>query len=101
MGLPGLLLTEGWMSLTIFTILYYPIIFKWLLRSFRTSFPICWLSLTIHTILSSLNLDIQIKLLSENKLIICAFGNSHYHISREKFEPEPGFEHRIFNGSAG
>ena len=35
---------------------------------------------------------IQIKLLSENKLIICALGNLHYQISREKFEPEPGFE---------
>ena len=32
------------------------------------------------------------KLLSENKLIICALGNLHYQISREKFEPEPGFE---------
>ena len=35
---------------------------------------------------------IQIKLLIENKLIICALGNLHYRISREKFEPEPGFE---------
>ena len=30
---------------------------------------------------------IQIKLLSENKLIVCAWGNLHYQISREKFEP--------------
>ena len=37
---------------------------------------------------------IQIKLLIENKLIICALGNLHYKISREKFEPEPGFEPR-------
>ena len=36
--------------------------------------------------------DIQIKLLFEKKLIICALGNLHYQISREKFEPEPGFE---------
>ena len=35
---------------------------------------------------------IQIKLLIEEKLIICALGNLHYQISREKFEPEPGFE---------
>ena len=34
---------------------------------------------------------IQIELLIENKLIICALGNLHYKISREKFEPEPGF----------
>jgi hypothetical protein len=32
----------------------------------------------------------QLKLLSENKLKICAFGNIYYQISREKFEPEPG-----------
>ena len=31
----------------------------------------------------------QIKWLSENKLIIWAFGNLHYQISREKFKPEP------------
>ena len=36
---------------------------------------------------------IQIKLLIENKLIICALGNLHYKISREEFEPE--FEVRI------
>ena len=36
----------------------------------------------------------QIKLLIENKLIICAMGNLHYKISREKFEPEPGFKPR-------
>ena len=35
---------------------------------------------------------IQIKLLLENKLIICALGNLHYQISREKFEPELGFK---------
>ena len=35
---------------------------------------------------------LQIKLLIENKLIICALGNLHYKISREKFEPEPGLE---------
>ena len=35
---------------------------------------------------------IQIKLLIEIKLIICALGNLHYKISREKFEPEPGFD---------
>ena len=34
------------------------------------------------------------KLLSENKLIICVFGNMHYQISREKFEPESGLELR-------
>ena len=28
--------------------------------------------------------DIQIKLLIENKLIICALGNLHYRFSREK-----------------
>ena len=33
---------------------------------------------------------IQIKLLSGNKLLIWGFGNLHYQISREKFEPEPG-----------
>ena len=37
---------------------------------------------------------IQIKLLIEDKLIICSFGNLHYQISREKFEPERGFEPR-------
>ena len=34
----------------------------------------------------------QIKLLIENKLIISALRILHYQISREKFEPEPGFE---------
>ena len=33
---------------------------------------------------------VQIKLIIENKHIICALGNLHYRISREKFEPEPG-----------
>ena len=37
-------------------------------------------------------ITIKIKLLIENKLIICAFGNLHYRISREKFEPELEFE---------
>ena len=37
---------------------------------------------------------IQIKLLIENRLIICALGNLQYKISREKFEPELGFEPR-------
>ena len=38
--------------------------------------------------------DIQIKLLSENKLIMSAFVHLHYHISREKkkIEPEPRLE---------
>ena len=36
----------------------------------------------------------QIKLLNENKLIICALRNLHYKISSEKSEPEPGFETR-------
>ena len=34
-------------------------------------------------------------IISENKLVICALGNSHYYISREKFEPELGFEPQI------
>ena len=34
----------------------------------------------------------NLLLLSEHKLIICAFVNLHYQISREKFEPEPGLE---------
>ena len=38
--------------------------------------------------------DFYIKLLIENKLIICALRNLHYQISREKLEPEPGFEPR-------
>ena len=38
--------------------------------------------------------EIQINLLIENKLIICALGNLHYMTSREKFEPEQGFEPR-------
>ena len=37
---------------------------------------------------------IRVKLLIQNKLIICALRNLHYQISREKFEPEPGFEPR-------
>ena len=36
----------------------------------------------------------QIKLVIRDKLIICALGNLHYQISREKVEPEPGFETR-------
>ena len=34
------------------------------------------------------------KFLIVNKLIICTLGNLHYRISKEKFEPEPGFESR-------
>ena len=37
---------------------------------------------------------IQIKLLIEKQLIICALGNLRYKISREKFEPELEFEPR-------
>ena len=43
-------------------------------------------------------LGAQIKLLIENKLIICALENLHYKISREKFEPEPGFVHYKTSG---
>ena len=39
-------------------------------------------------------LFIQIELLIENKLIICALGYLYYKVSREKFEKEPGFEPR-------
>ena len=39
-------------------------------------------------------INFQFKLLIENKLIIVALGILHYKISREKFEPEPGFEPR-------
>ena len=45
-----------------------------------------------------------VLLLIENKLIICAFGNLHYKISREKFEPQPGFEPpevRVSNPGSG
>ena len=35
--------------------------------------------------------EIWKEILIENKLIICAVGNLHYQISREKFEPESGF----------
>ena len=38
-----------------------------------------------------LNAYKDITLLIEDKLIICALGALHYKISREKFEPEPGF----------
>ena len=31
-------------------------------------------------------------LLSKNKLIICAYENLHYQISREKFKPKPGLK---------
>jgi hypothetical protein len=34
----------------------------------------------------------QIKLLIDNKPIICAFETLHYQISREKFEPGPGLK---------
>ena len=37
----------------------------------------------------------DINLLIENKVIIFSLGNLNYQISREKFEPEPGFEPRI------
>ena len=40
----------------------------------------------------------SILLLTENKLIISALGNLHYQISREKIEPEPGFEPRTSGG---
>ena len=40
------------------------------------------------------NVTLLKYLLIENKLIICALGNLHYKTSREKFEPEPGFEPR-------
>ena len=33
-----------------------------------------------------------ITLLIEIKPVICTLGNLHYKISREKLEPEPGFE---------
>jgi hypothetical protein len=36
--------------------------------------------------------DIQIKLLSENKLIIWAFGNLHYQTARGRFEGELAVE---------
>ena len=39
-------------------------------------------------------MSLHIELLIENKLIICALGNLYHQISREKFEPEPGFEPR-------
>ena len=44
---------------------------------------------------AKVNIFIQIKLLSENDLIICVFENLHQQISREKFEPEPELELRI------
>ena len=34
----------------------------------------------------------KLKPVIENKLIICALGNLHYQLSREKYEPETGFE---------
>ena len=48
--------------------------------------------LMTERITAKVNIYIQIKLLIENKLIICALGNLHYKISRAKFEPEPEFE---------
>ena len=39
-----------------------------------------------------INTKYYVKLLIENKLIICALGNLHYKISREKFEPQPVIE---------
>ena len=43
----------------------------------------------------------KVGLLSENKLIICAFGNLHYQISREEFEPELGFEPEVRGSNPG
>ena len=41
-------------------------------------------------------LYLQIKLLSENKLKLCAFVNLHYQISRQKlFEPESELEVQV------
>ena len=31
------------------------------------------------------------QIISEHKLTICAFVHLYYYISRDKFEPEPGF----------
>ena len=50
------------------------------------------LQMKVHMNTKTRKIDSQIKSLSENKPIICAFGNLHYQISREKFEPELGFE---------
>ena len=44
------------------------------------------------SLFQNVNIIIHIKILSENKLMICAIGNIHYQISREKFEPELGLE---------
>ena len=46
----------------------------------------------VFGIIRSQQYFIQINLLSENKLIICAFENLHCQISTERFEPEPGLE---------
>ena len=43
----------------------------------------------------------QIKLLIENELIICALGNLHYKISREKFEPEPARNPEVRGSNPG
>ena len=49
----------------------------------------------VHLIMKGVDYDrsmiIYIACLVENTLIICALGNLHYKISREKFEPEPGY----------
>ena len=47
------------------------------------------------------DIKVLIKLLIENNLIIFALGNLHYKISREKFEPEPGFEPRTSGAPPG
>ena len=44
---------------------------------------------------------IQIKLLIENKLIICALGNLHYRFLREKSELEPEFEPEVRGSNPG
>ena len=48
-----------------------------------------------------LNIGFSIKLLSENRLIICALGNLHYQISREHFEPELGVNLEIRGSNPG
>ena len=51
-----------------------------------------WNMLLDKSVISGIKILIQIliKLLIENKLIICALGNLHYKISREKFKSKPG-----------
>ena len=54
------------------------------------------LALRIHlTPVKNLKQSLQIKLLIETKPIVCLpWEILHYKISREKLEPEPGFEPR-------